>query len=99
MKTIYLLPYEEYKTEKPFYHAYMRKALGFDYEAAGCGCHSQVWKNKKDSLWRITWNYNDVFMTLAGAMKALDDWLIEKGFYLIPEDQVKRFEEKLKLLL
>jgi hypothetical protein len=96
MKNKYLLPYigEKYNTLYESY-SFQRKMLGSTWP----GCYAMVWKSQ-NGRWRHTFLGLDyMFDTAEQAMQALDEYLLKKGFYLIKEDEVERFKEKLAVLL
>jgi hypothetical protein len=85
----YLLPWKKINDNDP-YPLYIRGVFGKGIRVA------TVWEGS-DGLWYGILEVGK--KTKEETMIAVDKRLTEQGYTLIPEDQVERFEKKLKLLL
>lgn len=99
----YLLPYCQDKLVGDV--SFFRRQFGVKYKDP-THCFARIWKNSYDH-WEHTYmciamNTSIEFIGfpyIDEAKQNLDKHLIKEGFYLIKEDEVERFERKLKLLI
>lgn len=57
-----------------------------------------VWQ-MYDGMWTYVFNASGPCSSKEEAMQKLDKFILDKGFILIPEEQMDRFQNKLKLLM
>ena len=90
----YLLPYcEDNLFDGP---SFFRRQFGVKYKYPD-HCYVRVWKIHGG--WSHTLNTYKSFISAEEAKEDLDKILIDRGFYLINENEVERFEKKLRLLI
>jgi len=84
--------------------SYVRKLFGVEYENKA-HCISRVMSRSSyfdhiaDGLWRHTHRCESSFNSAIEAMNDADKDFLERGYYLIGENEVERFKKKLVMLL
>jgi uncharacterized protein YodC (DUF2158 family) len=93
----YLLPWREIDNSQ--YEDWARCEFGSNKSGAS---HYIVWRVRNGVIgcsWYLGIGGGSSYHTKEDAMKEADYLPLQQGNILIPEDQVERFEKKLKLLL